>query len=191
MNRLKKTDYIIVAVLLALIVLIVIMVTRSNTETKQSSTDTAPTAAAETHKTLTYSDYNGKKIGILTGTNMEAESFKYFPDSEYLYFDGYPNLNTALINGAIDAYLGDEPALRCIHAEQPSIDYIKGRLTNNNYSFAFRKNEDSETKLCDQLNKFLTKCRADGTLDEIDSIWFGKRSLICRDLRAKTARYTL
>ena len=134
---------------------------------------TAGAPTVNTAKTLTYSDYNGKKIGILTGTNMEAESFKYFPDSEYLYFDGYPNLNTALMNGTIDAYLGDEPALKSIHAEQPSIDYIKERLTNNKYSFAFRKNEESETKLRDQLNEFLTKCRADGTLAEIDSIWFG------------------
>ena len=122
---------------------------------------------------LTYTAYNGKKIGILTGTNMEAESFKYFPDSEYFYYDGYPNLNTALLNGTIDAYLGDEPALKSIHAEQPKIDYIKERLTNNQYSFAFRKDEESETKLRDQLNAFLQKSYADGTIAEMDAVWFG------------------
>ena len=58
---------------------------------------------------LTYEDYNGKKIGILTGTNLEADSFKYFPDSEYFYFDGYPNLNTALESGVIDAFPGSTP----------------------------------------------------------------------------------
>ena len=76
---------------------------------------------------------------------MEAESIRFSPDSEYFYYDGYPNLNTSLIKGAIDAYLGDEPALKSIHAEQPSIDYIKERFTNNKYSFAFRNNEESET----------------------------------------------
>ena len=175
MNKLRKTDYVIIAVILALIAFIVFMVTRGGKEEKPKNINNSTSQASVTQepKNLTYRDYNGKKIGILTGTNMEAESFKYFPDSEYLYFDGYPNLNTALMNGSIDAYLGDEPALKSIHAEQPSIDYIKGRLTNNKYSFAFRKNEDNETKLCDQLNEFLTKCRADGTLAEIDSIWFG------------------
>ena len=54
---------------------------------------------------------------VLTGTNMEAETFKYFPNSDYLYFDGYPNMNAALLNGVIDAYLGDEPALKSIHAD--------------------------------------------------------------------------
>ena len=92
---------------------------------------------------------------------------------EYLYFDGYPNLNIALINGTIDAFLGDEPALKSIHAEQPQIDYIKERLTNNKYSFAFRKDDEKEKKLCDQLNSFLAKANSDGTIAEIDSIWFG------------------
>ena len=127
----------------------------------------------DTEKTVTYEDYNGKNIGILTGTNMEAESFKYFPDSKYFYYDGYPNLNTALENGVIDAYLADEPAMKSIHAQQPQIDYIKERLTHNEYSFAFRKNDPAEKKLLDQFNQFMQKIRADGTLAEIDSIWFG------------------
>ncbi|MBP3759347.1 MAG: ABC transporter permease subunit, partial [Firmicutes bacterium] len=122
---------------------------------------------------LTYEDYNGKKIGILTGTNLEADSFKYFPDSEYFYFDGYPNLNTALESGVIDAFLGDEGALKSIHAAQPQIDYLKERLTSNDYSFAFRKNDEAEKALCEQLNTFLKKLREDGTLEEIDSIWYG------------------
>ena len=119
------------------------------------------------------SDYNGKKIGILTGTNMEKESFTHFPDSEYLYFDGYPNLNTALLNGSIDAFLGDEAALKNIHAKQPEIDYIKERLVHNKYSFAFRKDDEKEKQLCDQFNEFLAKGNANGTIAELDSIWFG------------------
>ena len=122
---------------------------------------------------VTYEDYNGKQIGIATGTNLEAESFKYFPNSEYLYFDGYPGLSTALDNGGIDAFLGDEPALKSIHAQQPQIDYIKERLTNNYYSFAFRKDDPREKELRDQFNEFLREIKADGTYAEIDATWFG------------------
>lgn len=118
-------------------------------------------------------DYDGKKIGIATGTNLEAESFKHFPNSKYLYYDGYPNLITALENGAIDAFLGDEPALKSIHAQQPQVDYIKERLSNNYYSFAFRKDDQGEKELCDQFNAFLRKIKEDGTYSEIDAIWFG------------------
>ena len=124
-------------------------------------------------KEVSYTDYNGKNIGILTGTNLEADTFENFPDSQYFYFDGYPNLNTALENGVIDGFLGDEGALKSIHAAQPQIDYIKERLTSNDYSFAFRKNDEAEKALCDLFNEFLKKLREDGTLEEIDSIWYG------------------
>ena len=67
--------------------------------------DGGKSAPSDEAAEITYEDYNGKKIGILTGTNMEAESFKYFPDSEYFYFDGYPTHERGLDNGKIDAYL--------------------------------------------------------------------------------------
>ena len=166
-KKFKKADLIIMVVLLLVVALIVVALI------SDKSSDTKDASILSENKTVTAADYNGKKIGILTGTNMEAESFEHFPDSEYLYFDGYPNLNTALINGTVDAFLGDEPALKSIHAEQPQIDYIKERLTNNKYSFAFRKDDEKEKKLCDQLNEFLAKANSDGTIAEIDSIWFG------------------
>ena len=166
MNTAKRTDRIIIAVIAVLIVAIVARPILGGG--KQTATP-----AVETPAQVTYADYNGKKIGILTGTNMEAETFKYFPDSEYLYFDGYPNMNAALESRVIDAYLADEPAMRSMHAQQPQIDYIKQRLTHNKYSFAFRKNDPAEKKLRDQFNEFLRGLKADGTYDEIDSIWFG------------------
>lgn len=134
MNTAKKTDRIIIVVLLILAVCIVAGLIFGGKSGPYSNTNTSSGQ-------VTYQDYNGKKIGILTGTNMEKESFRFFPDSEYLYYDGYPNMNAALESGVIDAYLGDEPALKSIHAEQPQISYIKERLTNNKYSFAFRKND--------------------------------------------------
>ncbi|MBR1662789.1 MAG: ABC transporter permease subunit [Ruminococcus sp.] len=163
----RRIDIIIIIVLVLLLTGIGLTIYNSR---KKNTSRTSPVSQT---KTVTANDYNGKKIGILTGTNMEQESFKQFPDSEYFYFKGYPDLNTALLNGTIDAYLGDEPALKSIHSAQPEIDYIKKRLTNNKYSFAFRKNDEKEKKICEQLNEFLEKANADGTIAEIDSIWFG------------------
>jgi polar amino acid transport system substrate-binding protein len=193
--KIKRADAIIIAVLILIIAAGLVVPSLSGAGSRQGSSqaagskeaaskdagggspESAGSEGAETTDSevpaISYEDYNGKKIGILTGTNMEQESFKYFPDSEYFYYDGYPNLNFALDAGVIDAYLGDEPALRCIHAEQPQIDYIRERLTNNSYSFAFRKDDEKEKKLCDQFNQFLRNIKADGTYDEIDATWFG------------------
>lgn len=166
MDRAKRTDLITIIVL-GVIALAVVLSTLLGGDAQEPGEEASPA------KEVTYEDYNGKKIGIATGTNLEAESFKYFPNSEYLYFDGYPGLITALENGTIDAFLLDEPAARSIHAEQPQIDYIKDRLTNNYYSFAFRKNDKREKELCEQFNAFLRKIKEDGTYDKIDATWFG------------------
>ena len=117
--------------------------------------------------------YNGKRIGVLTGTLMEDAAKTYFPDSEYFYFNSYPDCNTALLAGKIDAYLGDEPGMKTVHAEKPEIDYIHERITNQDYAFAFQKDNKKSAALCKELNEFLKKIRSDGTLQEMDDIWMG------------------
>ena len=164
MNTAQRTDRIILLVLAALIV--------AGIALNAAGGRTAP-AAASPAASVEYTDYNGKTIGILSGTNLEAASYEFFPDSDYLQFSGYANLVTALENRAIDAFLIDEPAMRCLHAQQPQIDYLRKRLTENRYSFAFRKDDPAEKRLRDDFNAFLKEIKADGTYDAIDSTWFG------------------
>ncbi len=129
------------------------------------------TAAAE--PAPAWAAYNGKRLGVLTGPLMEDIAHANFPDSEYMLFNSYPDCITALMSGRIDAYLGDEPGLKSVHAEQPRIDYIRERITNQEYSFAFRKNDPESARLCEELNAFLAQSHADGTMQELDDIWFG------------------
>ena len=79
---------------------------------------------------------------------------------------------TALLAGKIDGFLGDEPGVKSIRAEQPKVDYIHESLTENNYSFAFRKDDQKSAALCREFNAFLKKCWEDGTMEELD-VWFG------------------
>lgn len=120
-----------------------------------------------------WQDYNGKRIGVLVGPLMEDAAAEFFPDSEYVYFDRYPDCVAALLTGKIDGFLGDEPGMKSLHAEQPEIDYIHERLTENNYSFAFRKDDPESAALCRELNAFLARCWADGTMQELEDIWLG------------------
>ena len=117
-----------------------------------------------------YAAYNGKRIGVLTGPLMEDVAREYFPDSEALLFNSYPDCITALLMGKIDAYLGDELGVKSVRMEQPEIDYIRQRITENNYSFAFRKNDPESAAMCGELNAFLARCWADGRMDELDDI---------------------
>ena len=124
-------------------------------------------------KTVRWQDYNGKRIGVLVGPLMEDAAKEYFPDSEYLLFNTYPDCIAALLAGKIDAYLGDELGLFAVHAEQPEIDYIHDRITQNNYAFAFRKNDPDSAALCAELNDFLKRSRENGTMEDLENIWYG------------------
>ncbi len=78
MNRAKRTDLITIIVLCAIGLAIALSaLLGGGAPSSDEDSNKAPA------RTFTYEDYNGKKIGIATGTNLEAESFKFFPDSEY------------------------------------------------------------------------------------------------------------
>ena len=130
------------------------------------------TAQGSASGTVRWQDYNGKKLGVLVGPLMEDAAKAFFPDSEYLLFDSYPDCVTALLAGKIDGFLGDEPGVKSIRAEQPKVDYLHESLTENNYSFAFRKDDQKSAALCREFNAFLKKCWEDGTMEELD-VWFG------------------
>ncbi|MBQ9031514.1 MAG: transporter substrate-binding domain-containing protein, partial [Parasporobacterium sp.] len=134
------------------------------------STDTR---SETTDSDVRWQDYNSKRIGVLVGPLMEDAAAEFFPDSEYLYFDSYPDCATALLTGKIDGFLGDEPGMISMHAEQPEIDYIHEPLTENNYAFAFRKDDPESAALCEELDEFLSCAWEDGTMDEIAEIWLG------------------
>ena len=167
-NKTKKVDIITVIILLLIAAAVILSFALPASESDDGAAD-----SSQAIRPRTYSDYNGKIIGIASGTNLEAVSFEQFPDSNYLYFSGYPDLSIALAEGKIDGFLMDEPSARMLHLKQPDIDYIKDRISDNQYCFAFRKNDAASAELRDRLNAFLAKCRSDGTLAEIDAIWFG------------------
>ena len=141
---------------------------RASAET--TNNETGPSLAAAGAE---WQQYNGKRIGVMTGTLTEQLAEIYFPDSEYFHFNSYPDCNAALLSGKIDAYLADELEMRFIHAEQPRIDYIHDRITSQDYSFAFRKNDPQSAALCEEINAFIKKSTEDGTIQELHKIWFG------------------
>ena len=130
-------------------------------------------AAVEETAEVRWQDYNGKRLGVLVGPLMEDATAQFFPDSEYLLFNSYPDCATALLTGKIDGFLGDEPGMIAMHKENPEIDYIHEALSENNYAFAFRKDDARSAALCDELDAFLERAWADGTMDDIAAIWLG------------------
>ena len=114
----------------------------------------------------------GTVLGVMTGTIFDGISSSTFTQAELEYYNSYADMAYLVSQGQLAGYLTDEPLARYTQLSFPSVTYIEESLGEANYAFAFAKT-DMGTKLMNEMNQFLAKIRQDGTLDEIDSIWFG------------------
>ena len=95
----KKVDILTIIVIVLIIAGILLKaILPENNETVSNS-------GSAQQEELTYKNYIGKKIGILTGSSFEVPSFEYFPDSEYIYYESLSDLIMALQRNKIDCFI--------------------------------------------------------------------------------------
>ena len=116
-------------------------------------------------------DLAGKRIGILTGTKFDIIAEKHIDKPQLVYFNGMADCPLALDAGKIDAYVVDEPVARALVLEYPGQRCL-AKPEEDRYGFVFPKTEQGAV-LRNQFNEYLAKIKADGTLEEMDAIWFG------------------
>ncbi len=117
------------------------------------------------------SDYDGKVIGVQTGTVFDEMIGEKLPNSEIRYYNTYTDLIASLKEGIIDAFATDEPMAKVMMAEDKSLGYLDDYLDDYSFAFAFPKTSEGEA-LCGEFNEYLNKAKSDGTLEEIEGIWF-------------------
>ena len=170
MNKLKKTDFIIITVALLLIAGIVLSVFVSSKGNGKESSGQSDTE----QKSATYDDYNGRRMGIRTGSSFEKLTLEYFPDSEYSYYDTDSDLVTALSTNKIDGFLDDEPVAKMIHLEHGDVNLITNHLVDDDYCFGFQKDTERSNKLRTEFNETLAALKANGELDKMNAKWFSQ-----------------
>ena len=119
---------------------------------------------------LTLDDFSRKKLGILTGSIHDGFAKKRLPEAELLYFSSVSDEATALLSGAIDGFPMDILTVGALMAENPSVTYVDEPFDYIPSSFAFPKNDRGE-KLCAEMDAFLAKIEADGTLASLQDKW--------------------
>ena len=115
---------------------------------------------------------DGQTIGVMTGSTFDQHTDTYINDAKKEYYTSYADMALAAEQGKIAGFLMDEPMARVLCAENPGVTYLEDYLTEDGYAFAFPKTEEGAL-LRDQMNRFLAQIQADGTLAEIEEIWFG------------------
>ena len=118
------------------------------------------------------SSWMDKKSGVMTGSTFDSHTDTFIQNPQKEYYDTYADMVMAVKQGKISAFLMDEPMARVLCAENEGITYLRDYLTEDSYAFAFPRDEEGAL-LRDQMNEYLTKIKENGTLDEIEKIWFG------------------
>ena len=115
---------------------------------------------------------DGQNIGVITGSVFDTYTDQFIQDAEKEYYSTYADMVLAVEQGKIAAFLMDEPMARTLCAQSTGVVYLQDFLTEDGYAFAFPKTEQG-AQLRDQINAYLLQIQSDGTLEEIESIWFG------------------
>ena len=102
--------------------------------------------------TVSVADYNGKKVGVLTGTVHDEYARKYLPDSEIVYFSTVSDMAVAVMTGVIDCFSMDILTVKNLMMENSELSYVDEPLDSISTAIAFPKTEDGG-KLRDEMNE--------------------------------------
>ena len=117
-------------------------------------------------------DFDGKRIALAAPTAYDLAVRKEFPNAKVVYIDNFANQITALLNGQVDAVARDEPGAILIENINPRLTHIPESFMTLDAAFFTGKSARSE-KLLSELDEFLSTNEQDGTLENLQEIWFG------------------
>ena len=119
-----------------------------------------------------FSEFNGKRIGVFTGSVQYDMVRKSIPDAEILYFDSIANTINSLTSGKIDAAAIDETIALDIERENPVLTHTNQILGYNKTAFLFPMSIRNNS-LLDEINEYIRRMKSDGTLEQIYALWSG------------------
>ena len=117
-------------------------------------------------------DLNGKRIGVQTGTLCGPVTKEKYPEAEMHYYNNQTDLFMALRSKKIDAMVSEVPTLIFAAIDNPDIRMLDVTLGETALAAIFPKTEAGQA-LRDRYSEFVEKLWTDGTMKEIDAIWFG------------------
>lgn len=113
-------------------------------------------------------EFNGEKIGLLTGSLYESLTKATFPDSNIVKEDNVINMFKLLLLEDIEGFISDEPVVQYFHIAFPwrITYYTFDNVDPIQNAFAFQKNNEGEN-LLKEFNEFIS----DLNLDKIYKKW--------------------
>ena len=119
-----------------------------------------------------FAAFNGKRIGVFTGSVQYEMVSEKIPGAEISYFDVIANIIGSLTSGKIDAAAVDETIAADFERANPNLTHINESLGNSETAFLFPKSIRNNP-LADEINEYIRRMKSDGTLNELRAIWSG------------------
>jgi polar amino acid transport system substrate-binding protein len=120
----------------------------------------------------------GLKLGTQTGTTNYETAATFLPEERIEAFEQFPFAVQALIAGDIDAVIIDEVAGQGYMGENAdALKLVGPSMSSDQLGFIYPKGSD----LVDPVNQAIAAMKADGTLAEINLVYFGPDFAITYD----------
>ena len=113
---------------------------------------------------------NGGHIGVPVGTVFDEIVLARLPDVQFDYYSNYADMAAALEAGKIVGFPGDEPVLRLVAAEHPSVAILDEPLDSFDVAMVLPKNEKGAA-LKEELDAWLLSFTRSGELDRLIAKW--------------------
>ncbi len=120
----------------------------------------------------TLEDFEDSVLGVVTGSLYDGYSRELFPNAQISYYQIFPDLFQCVKQGKVDGFMLDLPNFNAVKRESPTLSYIPVPQYSVEIGFGFQKSKDGEV-LQAQMNDFLNRLKADGTVDRLLDKWYG------------------
>lgn len=122
----------------------------------------------------TVSDFNrnGTVIAVADGYIFEEAAKRTFPEAEIRVFSTRDDTYKALLSGAVDGVVDDEPIIRAAMRSVDEFQMAEGLVEASDYGFVFPKNEKGQL-LASEMSAYLINQKESGDLAILDEKWFG------------------
>ncbi|MBE6916228.1 MAG: transporter substrate-binding domain-containing protein [Ruminococcaceae bacterium] len=135
----------------------------------------------------TFEDFEGATLGAATGSDLDMQTMKLFPNNTINRYDSITDLVLSLESGKIDGFLLDEAYASAIAWEREGYKTIASDKTvPTQFAYVVSENEFGR-KLKGELNEFIAEMKANGEIDRLAKKWFsGTRPTEFADISSLT-----
>ena len=130
---------------------------------------------AKQAKYTSLDDFKYKRIAAVTGVIQGPLAEKAIPTAQVSYYNTHADMLAAMRQGKEDAMVDPDIIIRYMMIDNEDLTYLKEEPLAEPFDTGaiFPKTAEGDA-LRKEFNAFIKQIQSDGTMDELDSIWYGQ-----------------